>query len=272
MDLDTYWRLIEQSGREFTDKHIRARWLTLELAAMPRPQIVDFQIHLDHCRDRIDNAAMWGAAHQICDGLCGGDGFWYFQVWLIGLGRDAFEHAAADPDHLAELIEVRRLGAYPVRGWSNEQWPEWEILGGVARMAYGDSDALDADLQARGHRSRADPRDPGQWWDIDDPAEARRRYPKLAQLFPRTGELSPMLPEQPPRPPVVDDPDWWAYSEDGSHWTEPKAAVLAVFLDDLGREGNGWLAVGRRCVGGEDRVVAEPSRHGQSRPQDRAHP
>lgn len=61
---------------------------------------------------------MWGAAYLMCDSLCSGDGFWYFQAWLIGLGREAFELAVADPDNLAGLPEVVRLAGRPVDEWS----------------------------------------------------------------------------------------------------------------------------------------------------------
>ena len=39
------------------------------------------------------------AAYQIMDGLCSGDGFWCFQPWLIGQGREWYEHAVRDPDN-----------------------------------------------------------------------------------------------------------------------------------------------------------------------------
>jgi hypothetical protein len=196
---------------------------------------------------------MWGAAHQICDGLCGGDGFWYFQVWLIGLGRAAFEHCAADPDNLADVIEVKRLAGHPLRSWSNEQWPEWEGLGGVARQAYGlgDEEQMERDFEARGHDSRADPRDPGDWWDLDDPDQARRRYPRLSKLFPRTGELGPVLPEPVPRPSPVLDPAWWIHTQGGSRWTEPPAEVAEVFLHGLDGAKNRWLVISRELTDGE---------------------
>lgn len=37
---------------------------------------------------------MWGAAWQITQGFCSDDVFWYFQPWLVGLGRGAFARVA----------------------------------------------------------------------------------------------------------------------------------------------------------------------------------
>jgi hypothetical protein len=34
---------------------------------------------LDTARRPIDTYAVWGAAYLLLDGLCSGDGFWYFQ-------------------------------------------------------------------------------------------------------------------------------------------------------------------------------------------------
>ena len=41
-------------------------------------------------RKRADTWLMWGAARIIMQGWCSDDGFFYFQPWLVGLGRDAF--------------------------------------------------------------------------------------------------------------------------------------------------------------------------------------
>jgi hypothetical protein len=55
------------------------------------------------------------ATHLICDGLCSDEGFFYFRLWLIGLGRDAFELAMAHPDNLASLPEVVALMGRPMK-------------------------------------------------------------------------------------------------------------------------------------------------------------
>jgi hypothetical protein len=47
------------------------------------------------------------------DGWCGSDSFHYFQIWLVGLGRDAYDAAIADPDSLATVPDVRRLASLP---------------------------------------------------------------------------------------------------------------------------------------------------------------
>jgi hypothetical protein len=111
-------------------------------------------------------------------------------VWLIGLGRDAFERAVANPDNLASLPEVVGLAGRPVDDWSNDEWPRWEALSYVAWEAYeqvtGEEEGLYDAMEARGHHSPTGPHPTGEDWDVQDPAEAARRLPRLSWMFPLT--------------------------------------------------------------------------------------
>jgi hypothetical protein len=157
MNIDAFWELIERSRQETSDPHARLRWLEQQLAQKPVSEIVDFKVWLDRVRRRADTWHMWGAAYLICDGLCSGDGFWYFLVWLIGLGRDAFELAVADPDNLSSVPEVVGLVGRPVDAWQDDEWPQLESLGYVAWEAYeqvtGEEEGLYDAMEARGYPS-----------------------------------------------------------------------------------------------------------------------
>jgi Protein of unknown function (DUF4240) len=190
MNVEAFWELIERSRQATSDPQARVEWLQRQLAQQPAAKIVDFQVLLDQARERADTWDMWGAAYWICDGLCSGDGFFYFQVWLIGLGRQAFEQTVANPDNLAALPAVLRLAGRPVGAWVDDEWPHWEALGYVACWTYeqvtGEPDGLFDALEARGHRLRADPDPTGARWDFEDPIEAARRLPRLSWMFPLT--------------------------------------------------------------------------------------
>ena len=45
---------------------------------------------------RVANLANGGASH---------DGFYYFRLWLVGMGKQVFEAALADPDSLADVLD-----------------------------------------------------------------------------------------------------------------------------------------------------------------------
>ncbi|MEU4626759.1 DUF4240 domain-containing protein [Actinoplanes sp. NPDC023801] len=178
MDIEDFWSLIERSTAGSDTKDAREDWLITTLSGRDRAEIEDFAIRLQEARDRVDDARMWSAAEVILDG-CSTDSFWYFQCWLIGLGREAFERAAADPDTLADLPAVRILAARPYETWDDEVWPEWESLDYVAGRAYADDDGseLDEAVAARGVDLRADPLEPD--WSRE------YHFPRLRELFPR---------------------------------------------------------------------------------------
>jgi hypothetical protein len=183
MDIDGFWRLIERSAAEGGVKDDREAWLIATLRELGPTETEDFAIRLQEMRDRVDDARMWTAADVIIDG-CSTDGFWYFQCWLIGQGRAAFETAAADPDAMAGLPLVRDLATRPYGTWDDEVWPEWESLDYVAGHAYADDDgsALWEAVDARGVRLRSDPLMPD--WSRD------HEFPRLRELFPHRRDRS----------------------------------------------------------------------------------
>ncbi|MCM0674719.1 DUF4240 domain-containing protein [Micromonospora phytophila] len=184
---DEFWALIEASATATADPDERLAWLTDRLAERPADDAVDFALRLDEARARADTWHLWGAALHLCGGLCSDDGFHYFQAWLVGLGRETFERVVADLDALADVPEVRRLAERPTDDWDDAEWPDWESLDYVAGRAYeritGLPEGLDDAVEARG-RARSELPDPvDEAWDLDEPEEVARRYPKLVALL-----------------------------------------------------------------------------------------
>jgi hypothetical protein len=190
MDVDVFLELIEQARLQGEDPDVRLQWLNTQLVQRPVTEIVDFQIRLEETKKWADTWLMWGAAYLICDGLCSDDGFWYFQPWLVGLGRDAYERVAAHPDGLAEVPEVQRLVWRDTAEWAEHEWPQWESLNYLASTAYdqitGQDKGLDDAMQARGHTRGCNPYPTDDRWNFEDTAQAARRLPRLSRLFPLT--------------------------------------------------------------------------------------
>ncbi|MGN9775273.1 DUF4240 domain-containing protein [Micromonospora sp. H33] len=189
---DDFWALIGASATATGDPEARLAWLTDRLAERPAEDSVDFALRLDEARARADTWRLWGAASLVCAGLCSDDGFHYFQAWLVGLGRDTFERVIADPDALADVPQVRRLAGRSVDDWDDAEWPDWESLDYVADEAYervtGVAEGLDDAVAAHGRVLSSSPDPADEQWDLDDPAELRHRYPRLAALFPLPAE------------------------------------------------------------------------------------
>ncbi|MEU5867380.1 DUF4240 domain-containing protein [Nonomuraea sp. NPDC047529] len=186
MDVDEFWLFLQRSREVTSDPDERLRWLGVHLARSPLSRIVDFQILLNQIRRRSDTYDMWEAANLIFGGDCSTDGFWYFQAWLIGLGRDTFDLVVTDPDNLADVPEVRRLAGRSMREWTGE-WPEWEALSYVAAGAYeeatGEQEGVYDAMARRGHRDQSDPHPTGLSWSSRNPTEAVRRLPRLSRIF-----------------------------------------------------------------------------------------
>lgn len=193
MDIDAFWLLLEESLLHSPSRSRRETFLVARLSAHSTDDIVQFQAHLDRtCADAY-TWDLWGAAMRIFGGRCSDDGFEYFRLWLVGRGRDVFERAVSEPDSLAALPEIQRLGDRHPRTWDDdEEWPEWESLDYVASRAFpsttGDEDdredAFHEAVEAR-HGTTAFARDPaGERWDAREEAVARIKVPRLTTAFP----------------------------------------------------------------------------------------
>lgn len=200
MDSNSFWTLIEQSSHETATKEERTRWLVDKLARGSVNDVLDFEEWLRKFQRKVDTWDMWGGLRAIFGGGSS-DGFWYFQLWLIGLGRKAFAKVSENPDSLPGIPEVRLLAlkrhAYITRTtipgitseggrpWTNDEWPEFEFLEGVGLDAYtaisGQSeDEYQRLMMARDCWGYAMPNPQGEQWDLDDESEIAERLPNIA--------------------------------------------------------------------------------------------
>lgn len=187
MKLENFWALIQGSSTAAKCQRERTEWLTGHLARLPVPAIIEFELHLTAQRKRVDTRLAWGAAWIIMQGWCSDDGFFYFQSWLVGLGHETFERVAGTPDSLAGIPQIRRLAGRRRSDWSDDEWPEWELLNYVARNAYeratGEEDGLDNALEAQGLHRICDAAPQDDPWNYDDPGQRLARLPRLTALL-----------------------------------------------------------------------------------------
>jgi hypothetical protein len=199
--LEDFWTLIQGSSTATKSQRERTEWLTGQLARLPVPAIIEFELHLTTRRKRVDTRLMWGAAWNIMQGWCSDDSFFYFQSWLVGLGHDVFERVVSNPDSLADVPQIRRLAGRPSSDWPDNEWPEWELLNYVALNAYqrttGEEHGLDNALEAQGVRRICDAAPEDDPWNYDDPDQKRVKLPRLTAL---TGQALTMTSGPADRP------------------------------------------------------------------------
>ncbi|GAA2584417.1 hypothetical protein GCM10010435_72810 [Winogradskya consettensis] len=113
---------------------------------------------------------------------------WYFQPWLIGQGRHWWQHAARNPDNLADIPAVQALANRDRDVLPDADWPHWEDLATVAANVHdhatGEEDSIDDALDRRGHRRPSDPCPTGTPWDADSLPESRSASPGSAACSP----------------------------------------------------------------------------------------
>lgn len=191
MDIDSFWKLIEECRRQAQGPDERLAWLRGALARRSLAEVVQFQVRLDGVTHEAFTWDLWAAADRIFGGWCSDDGFCYFGLWMVGLGRDAFSRALADPDSLADVPEVQCLMGRPREMW-NDDWPEWESLDYVAMEAYRGltgvddfcSEAFYEDVEAEHGDGEGSSGPLGQRWDVRSEDGAARKLPRLSVMLP----------------------------------------------------------------------------------------
>lgn len=132
-----FWKLVEEARAEMTPElSNQPDVLQKKLEALPPSEIVEF----DRIFTRLVNDAyrwdLWAAAY-IIEGGCSDDGFRDFRGGLIGLGRDVYYAAVADPNALVrqptrgvdfshEGMLYAAMQAYEAA--TGEEMPDTEIL------------------------------------------------------------------------------------------------------------------------------------------------
>ncbi len=187
MNVDEFWYLIEKSRQAGPTPGQREEFLRERLWPAPRSHLLDFVQQLSATREPASTYRLWRAADIIMDGRCSTDAFHYFQMWLVGLGRDAYDAAIANPDRLATVPAVRRLAFLP-RPWQDDDYPMWESLEYVAcaigeQRADIDGDIRDVLTEERGVRVRMDPNPDDAEWRLLNSVGVSCRYPHLWELF-----------------------------------------------------------------------------------------
>lgn len=161
-----FWAIIDGTcGQDRDDSDAWFNRLKDALMELPPEEIVAWDEEFHRLLNRAHTVDLWGAAYLI-NGGASDDGFYYFRCWLIGMGREVYEKAVADPDTLADFVQP-----------DVEVEAEIYSVGHVAWQAVtGKSDEEPYPCQFGEELLQ------GEDWDYDDDSEVRARLPRLAEL------------------------------------------------------------------------------------------
>src|SRR5262249_2159475 len=107
-----------------SDLHKADQWdrnLEKELKHLDADEIVEWNHIFDRLAFRARTVNMWGAAYTI-NGGASDDGFYYFRCWLIGMGKDVYEAAIADPDSLAHVVDPKVDAEAEIYAAAHQAW------------------------------------------------------------------------------------------------------------------------------------------------------
>src|SRR3954470_11072442 len=101
-----FWDVIGFACKHDFGPDFAAAWsraLVQTLVTLPPDEIARYDRWFDDRTDALYSHDHWGAATLI-NGGASDDGFYRFQCWVVGLGKQVYEAALKDPDSLAEVI------------------------------------------------------------------------------------------------------------------------------------------------------------------------
>lgn len=169
MDRDRFWEVVDSARGRAEDAdgvpvvlvEMLRGWSLAELVAFHEVQEELFE------RDayRWD---LWAAAYVV-NGGASDDGFDYFLGWLMAQGRMRWEATLADPDSLADVVDVDSGDL------------DGEEMLYVAQRAAEDEEAFWAALPDKGEHLSAGPA--RERFDFQDQERMRRLLPRLTAAF-----------------------------------------------------------------------------------------
>lgn len=169
MDRDRFWEIVESARALAEDAEGVPAALIEMLHGWPLAELVAFHEVQEELFER--DAYQWDlwAAAYVVNGGASDDGFDYFLGWLMAQGRMRWEATLADPDSLADVVDVHTGDL------------DGEEMLSVAQLATEDEEAFWAALPDKGETLPAGPA--GEHFDFQDRERMRRLLPRLTAVF-----------------------------------------------------------------------------------------
>ena len=165
MTESTFWKIIDTACG--ADPDAADEWksrLVDHLAELPANEIVECGQICDRLIAAAYRADLWAAAYIINDGASD-DTFYYFRCWLIGMGKQVYEAAVANPDCLADVVD----GSFATASIGSAAMSAWAKASGRPESEFPNYAVTEVFV--------------GEFWDFDDEELMRDRLPRLAAMY-----------------------------------------------------------------------------------------
>src|SRR5581483_9859825 len=159
MNEKRFWDILGASCPRGADSGEWFDRLVRELKKLPPEEILAFERLFDAKTAAAYTNDLWGAAYLI-NGGASDDGFYDFRCWLVGMGKQVYDAALADPDSLAEVLPLDDdVAEAEIHAAGYRAWEELGL----------DAQAREDALTASGSSPDGDLQ--GDDWDFDDDDE-----------------------------------------------------------------------------------------------------
>jgi hypothetical protein len=166
-----FWDILAVANRHPIDSRPWHEALSAELAKLDLDELVRWDRHFDERTDRAYRRDLWSVA-EIMNGGASDDGFYYFCCWLVGMGKQVYEAALANPDSLADV---------PIQTPDGEAEAEIYSVAPRSWRARGGTDEEYDRARDRLPKMRR-VKLTGKDLDFYDP-EVRKRFPRLTAAY-----------------------------------------------------------------------------------------
>ena len=176
MDLDAFWRIVDDARSNAADDGVFLRRIAARLRKLEPEGLIEFENQFEKLHTESCSWNLWGAAY-LMNGGCSDDGFDYFRAWLMAQGRGPFEKAIEDADSLAEVADPE--------GGKSPRYHELETFMYLAREIYEEKTGEEMPESDSIFLEGVDQLDFDVRWNFDNATEMKKRFPKLFTKYGR---------------------------------------------------------------------------------------
>jgi hypothetical protein len=186
VDAIAFWGLIAAARAHSEPGTPFDQALTGHLATLTEQDILQYHERFDRLHAALYRWDVWAAAYLIGGG-CSDDAFIDFRAGIIAQGRGWYEKVGISPDNLADHPAVASGVGRSRISILFDEMVNYAAPRAFEQVTGGKHSFNDAWARYRDSPQRSSQDPAGESFDFDDTRQMRRRLPRLAAIYLRTG-------------------------------------------------------------------------------------